>query len=185
MLWGESARRKLKFLLTGEAPKIHEWGELLAAALDNDVEAKKGKLSERPATGVGVGLFGRLFYVEGDATAENNGIWWFDTGTTWLALNQPAVAQVYGGQTSRTLGTEYEPSSTRATYVMLSIKSLFSSVNTFSVFCGGVEIALGKLPKSASLEEYELPVGFICPAGKKWKVTGANIQTITSSYLPL
>ena len=68
MTWGESARRKLKYLLTTEPPKIHEWGQLLAEALDNDCETGQGTLAERPAAKTR----GRLYMVQGDATAANN-----------------------------------------------------------------------------------------------------------------
>jgi len=103
---GKSARRKLPFLLTTDSPEIHAAAEALCAALDNDVEIKTGKLSERPAAS----LFGRLFYVQGDVTAANNGIIWLDLGATWTAVNSPgewiatalgAKITDSGGQTTR------------------------------------------------------------------------------------
>jgi hypothetical protein len=86
---GKTARRLLSFLLTTDPPEIHSAAELLANQLDNDVEGGQGKLSERPAAK----LRGRVYVVEGDATAANNGIIWWDNGTTWVALNRSVQVQ--------------------------------------------------------------------------------------------
>jgi len=92
---GRSARRLLQFFKTTDAPTISAWTEALAAQLDNDVEAKTGKLSERPAAA----LFGRLFYVAGDSTAANNGILWLDNGTSWSAINPTVIKRGTGTTT--------------------------------------------------------------------------------------
>lgn len=96
---GKTARRLLKFLLTTDPPEIHAALEGLANQLDNDAEILTGKLSERP----GFKLFGRMFYVQGDATAANNGIMWLDLGASWVAINGPhstSPGQMSWGQIS-------------------------------------------------------------------------------------
>jgi hypothetical protein len=89
---GATARRKLPFIKPTDAPKISELSELLANALDNDVEGGQGTLAERPAAK----LRGRIWMVQGDATEANNGNIWWDTGAIWVQLN--TVQQGAGSQ---------------------------------------------------------------------------------------
>ena len=77
---GETARRKLKFLKTTDAPKVSEETEILANALDNDCETSQvKKLSELSVAK----LRGRLGYVE--ETSEK-GLYW-DSGAIWVPIN--------------------------------------------------------------------------------------------------
>jgi hypothetical protein len=80
---GKTTRRLLTFIKPTDAPELSLLSEKLANQLDNDVEGGQGKLSERPSAA----LRGRLYVVQGDATAANNGIVWWDTGGTWIAVN--------------------------------------------------------------------------------------------------
>ena len=48
----------------------------------NVVMEYQGTLAMRPA----VGVFGRRYYVVGDPVATNNGIEWFDTGSSWINI---------------------------------------------------------------------------------------------------
>jgi hypothetical protein len=157
---GKSARRLLPFIKPTDAPAINEWGNLLTAALDNDVEGGQGKLSERPAAA----LRGRVWMVQGDAVAANNGVVWWDTGATWVSINPGG-----SGYVSSLLenNTEYEPSATRPTFVTTRI---LSSTKTFyAVIVGGVEIGSVWSPEGVGGS-----MGFIVPAGVKFKVTGAT-----------
>jgi hypothetical protein len=88
---GKTARRSLPYLEPTDAPKLHETGQLLAAALDNDVEGGQGTLAERPAAK----LRGRVYTVQGDATAVNNGILWWDTGATWVPISPGLVVALH------------------------------------------------------------------------------------------
>lgn len=80
---GKTTHRSLPYLETSNPPVFHEAGKLLAERLDNDIEGGQGALAARPAAG----LRGRVYVVQGDPTESNNGIVWWDTGSTWLPVN--------------------------------------------------------------------------------------------------
>lgn len=84
---GKTARRSLPYLETTDPPVVHEALKLLAEKLDNDAETGQGTLAERPAAA----LRGRIWVVQGDSTEANNGVVWWDTGSTWIALATPFV----------------------------------------------------------------------------------------------
>jgi hypothetical protein len=87
---GRTARRLLQFWKPGDAPTISAWSEALAGQLDNDVEGGQGTLAARPAAA----LRGRIWVVQGDATAANNGVVWWDTGSTWIAIGATPLPPV-------------------------------------------------------------------------------------------
>lgn len=166
---GKTARRLLKFLLTTDPPSFHENLELLCNQLDNDVEILTGKLSERSVAK----LFGRLFYVQGDATEANNGIVWIDLGATWVALNGGLTDKnIAAGRALTATGNSYsvnkvfskaeaeagvEPSATRMAIVRFTVVPTGLSV-------GGISL-------TGSLGPGEGPVHV--PPTQKWKATVA------------
>ena len=95
--------------------------------------------------------------------------------------NKVANGQVYGALTTRTNGTEYEPSATRATLVILEAISTTSSKIIVKV--GGVTLA-GPIINGTPGEKQVSSLTFICPAGLKW-VTEGVVGTLKSSYLSL
>lgn len=174
MASGKSARRLLQFFKTTDAPNISAWSEALAAQLDNDVEGGQGKLSERPAAS----LRGRIFVVQGDATAANNGIVWWDTGASWLAVNLPANGQTYSAKVERTSG-EYEPSSIRPTLVTVEAARAGGALSV-AVEIGGVTVGRSEIAAGGTAT-----FSFICPAGAKYLLSVGAITKAFTSYLML
>jgi hypothetical protein len=84
---GKTARRLVPFPKPTDAPQICLCFEDIANAVDNDVEGGQGTLAERPSAK----LRGRVYMVEGDATAENNNVLWWDNGITWVRIGVRAT----------------------------------------------------------------------------------------------
>jgi hypothetical protein len=165
MASGTTARRKLLFPKSTDAPKVTTDIEGLANQLDNDVEIKTGTLAARP----GPSLFGKMYYVTGDATVANNGILWLDLGASWTVANSTAAGQVYSAEASRAINTLFEPSATRATQVVVNTGGSAGG----NIVVGGVIVGILK-------EKVSFP--FICPAGLSWKYEAAAGATCASSY---
>lgn len=94
----------------------------------------------------------------------------------------------YGAQVSRTSETEYEPSATRSTFVVLTgnsstVGGLEPTIN-MTVFVGGVNITTAAAGRASSQSPL-LTVSFICPPKVKWKAKIDENATLTSSYLIL
>lgn len=177
---GTTARRKLPFIKPTDAPKLSELSELLANALDNDVEVKTGKLSERPASS----LFGRLFYVQGD-TAANNGITWIDLGASWTVVATPSGAGQSYSVTSKVLteGASYshEYSSSRGAQVLVYIQPSGGS-SSLVIKIGGVEV----MPAISLEATATLQLPLFIPAGQTLSVArlaGVNFSLWTSAVL--
>ena len=84
---GTTPRLLLPFPLSSESPNGPSQIQALATALDSAVVYGEGTLSARPTSTSGSpGIQGRFYYVTGDATAANNGILWWDTGTSWVPI---------------------------------------------------------------------------------------------------
>lgn len=172
---GKSSRRNLPFLETTDAPKYHEWGQLLAAALDNDVEGGQGILSAR----TNASIRGRVYMVQGDATAANNGILWWDTSATWVAL-QPRIAdgQVYTTGASLASGAPVTPNASRATQVIFICRSMSS----FTLTVGAVT------PVSLVAPSAFFTLTFIVPAGVSFTASWTLSSMpggVEVTYLPL
>lgn len=74
-----------------DAPTGPAQMKALALAVDGAVIYGQGALSARPTSTSGSpGIQGRLYYVTGDATTANNGILWYDTGTSWVSVGNPS-----------------------------------------------------------------------------------------------
>lgn len=74
----------------------------LALALDDAAVYSQGILSNRPVSTSGTpGIKGRLYYVIGDSTPDNNGITWLDYGTGWTSIAPGSTV----GATIAALGT--------------------------------------------------------------------------------
>jgi hypothetical protein len=160
---GKTARRLLQFFKPADAPTISAWSEALANQLDNDVEIKRGKLSERSAPS----LFGRLFYVEGDATAANNGILWLDLGATWVPFVEARLGQTYSAlktYTALEAGVGVTPSTSRDAIVTFS-----NSTAVGQILVGGVQI--GHAASGGFTQVF-------VPAGTAWKYPG-EVETST------
>jgi hypothetical protein len=161
---GATTRRHLPFLKPTDPPSISLAGEQLTTALDNDVELKTGKLSERPPAS----LFGKMFYVQGDATAINNGVLWVDLGTVWAVLNPPATGgQAWSASTPCENNTEYEPSLARGCQVFVNSGSSIGKY--FTVWIGGEEFGRVYTLSEANAGSICFPV----PAGVKFKITNS------------
>jgi hypothetical protein len=163
MASGRTARRLLQFYKPTDAPTLSAWSEALANQLDNDVEGGQGKLSERPPAK----LRGRVFVVQGDATEANNGIVWWDTGATWLAVNH----QVGAGPTVTTpgVGAEVEPSSSRAADVSVVCEGVTGVAGIVTALVGGVPYGIAAVNGAGTGGSIPLVVA----ASVKWKWTGS------------
>jgi hypothetical protein len=200
MASGRTARRLLQFCKPTDAPAISSYTEALANQLDNDVEGGQGKLSERSAAK----LRGRIYVVQGDATEANNGIVWWDTGSTWIAVNGLldtknvaagkallATGNSYGARTSRSLEAALTPSVSGPTLVTIdlnlsptpgfgkSAKVYVNGAQITELFCGGTSVESGN----------RLSATFLVPPGQTWEVrdgTGTGgVNSLFSSYLAL
>jgi len=181
---GKTPRRLLKYLLTSDPPELHANLEGLALQLDNDAEIKKGKLSERSAAS----LFGRLFYVEGDATAENNGVLWLDNGTTWVNINTPASGQTTYNRNIRAYSTPYEASPSRSCLVTVTFEAGAEvDASVIVKVAGSVKgVAEGKFRAAAGGSgKYYESLTFIVPAGQKYEYTGGGASAIVDNIAPL
>lgn len=97
-----------------------------------------------------------------------------------IALGQSYVEAL----TTRSAETEYEPSTTRATLVMLTVAG--KSGRGIEIYCGGVRISNVTLgPEGSGKTASASAATFICPAGKKWKYALNELATVQSSYLSL
>ncbi len=95
--------------------------------------------------------------------------------------NKVGAGQVYSAPVGRALATEFEPSATRPNFVALAIGGAAGEWDA-KIFCGAVEIGKMTAQPTAATQ----CCGFVCPAGKVWKVTSTKgTPTISSSYLPL
>src|SRR5262249_39724400 len=120
MASGATARRKLQFPKPTDADKICSDLEGLAIQLDKDAETGQGTLAERPAAK----LYGRLYMVQGDGTAANNGILWWDTGSTWISTNLQTNNNKYVERKNLTKAegeAGFEPSSSRPAIVIIEL----------------------------------------------------------------
>lgn len=97
-------------------------------------------------------------------------------GTNWrIIAGEPKREQVYGTLVEREGFTEYEPSATRATFVVLSREG----ANVTRIVVGGVAVT----PNASVIPGSQI-VSFLCPAGVKWKACQPT-EKLFSSYLPL
>lgn len=108
------------------------------------------------------------------------------TGINWFVLaGEEKREQAYSAQTARTLGTEYEPSATRPTFVTLEIVTNGEVRSSASLFVGGVRMGGVQLSKPAEGNATGM-ASFICPPGLKWKAENVvGSPTVNSSYLTL
>lgn len=184
MASGRSPRRLLQFFKPTDAPTLSAYTEALASQLDNDVECLTGKLSERSVAK----LFGRLFYVQGDATAVNNGVLWLDTGATWVivgqhpepeweALKAVSEAEAFTGFTA----------SARPSTVSVIVTGTVNERLLVIIAVGagvGVNIAQAQVGGSTGTAS-KVTLTFPVPAGQKWKLaTTLNVSTIQWTCLP-
>jgi len=96
----------------------------------------------------------------------------------------PTTVGSYTAQTARTAGTEYEPSSTRPTFVILDITGTTNTAIIGELIVGGIKIAQIGIGRVA--ETMEITISFVCPHGQKWQIANPfGIVTLKSSYLPL
>ena len=87
--------------------------------------------------------------------------------------------------TERSQNTEYEPSPTEPVQVILTVSCQTATETTIQVAVGATVIAEDVVSKAAT-GTTKVPITFIVPAGKKWKVaTNAGITLIRSTYLTL
>jgi hypothetical protein len=147
-----TARRELTYPIPADAPTISKAFETLANQLDSDVVGGQGKLSERPAAK----LRGNIYVVQGDAIAANNGIVWWDTGATWLAVNLPGTGQAYAGVRT------YTKAEAEAGVVTSTLRPAFVQ---FSVISSGV-LTIGGVTVISSPTAC---IGYIISAGEQWK----------------
>lgn len=82
MSTGTTTVRSLPYPLSSDAPVVSSDIQALAQALDKAALIGVGTLANRP-TPVAPG---NLYFVQGDSTLANNGVYWIDTGTSWVAL---------------------------------------------------------------------------------------------------
>ena len=103
--------------------------------------------------------------------------------------NKVANGQVYGAKTEKTSGTEYEPSASRPTFVVLTAENpgVGSGDNiAMVVYVGGVIVCEAEGNGGAVIAT--VTASIIVPAGKKWKATiAASVGSpkVFASYLPL
>jgi hypothetical protein len=94
------------------------------------------------------------------------------------ALIDTENTYVVGGEV---VGTEYEPSATRMTFVALW--ATIGVLDSMAVFVGGEEI--GEFHNSSGTNSGIYSYSFLCPPKLKWKVTGAGITFLKSKYFIL
>lgn len=108
------------------------------------------------------------------------------TGPTGPEGPELKIEGSYSGFATRTVGTEYEPSSTHAVFVTIKALPLGPGISILvEAYVGGVLVTESQQDKGAGESENIISSGFIVPAGKKWKVTGTSINTLQSNYLAL
>lgn len=130
-------------------------------------------------------VFGDLIYgdfINGAATIKltlNGHVVLQSDGTNWYIIaGSPINENAYGALISRVVGTEYEPSPTRPTFVSLRMQN--SGALEIEIKVGGVEIAqIAVGGGSEGIWSYS----FICPPKQKWKVESA--KSVASTYLTL
>jgi hypothetical protein len=95
-------------------------------------------------------------------------------GTNWFIIAGEPKRSGYEAPVARVTNTEYEPSATRETFVI--VRGDLSS-GVAEAACEGQDVG-----------EWEGTAGslaFFCPAGAKWKITGTFIGgSLSSIYLP-
>lgn len=104
------------------------------------------------------------------------------TGSNWFVIaGGEKATDISGARTARVVGTEYEPSATRPTQVIVTIELGAAAVG--EVLVGGVQVSL---LKNANVAAIVIPITFVCPPAVLWKVVqGSGTITIASSYLLL
>jgi hypothetical protein len=99
--------------------------------------------------------------------------------------NKVAAGRVYGAQVERAFATEYEPSSTRATQVLLEVFQETSGAQSYEIKVGGIKVGTITTEKPGI---FRSSVSLVIPAGTKWELKstgGSGTVTLWSSYLPL
>lgn len=109
-------------------------------------------------------------------------------GTNWFIIaGEPKREATYGTQVSRTSNTEYEPSATRPTEVIVSAAQGFTGTNlNCIVWCGGKVV--GAITCEGVKTGEQKPSGcctFVVNPGEKWKAVTASGNTIESTYRTL
>lgn len=92
----------------------------------------------------------------------------------------------YGSKTERAFLTEYEPSATRPTFVILEGSVSTGEGGTLQVFVGGEEIASPSYAKPGGMETSTIIFTFPCPAGTKWECRHSlSVAALHSRYLTI
>ncbi len=102
-------------------------------------------------------------------------------GDEQVVTNRALVVtnNVYSAQETKSFATEYTPSATRFTQVILNCLHNGEKLDGFLVvYCGGVVICNQNF---AGVNNPYLGFSFLCPPGKTWKATGEG--ELKSSYL--
>jgi hypothetical protein len=172
-----TARSKLRALLGIDLVSDIDAGfQALAQDVDTKITSySQGATGAKPAAGQ-ANRFWR------DTTT---GVLYHDTGTEWevaqttQSITAATIAGPYGALTARTAGTEYEPSATRPTLVILSLRSTVAQ-DTITVTIGTQIHA-----ETANAANMPRALSFVVPPGKKWKYAVSGGGTCKSSYLTL
>ena len=93
------------------------------------------------------------------------------------------IGTAYGVRAERTNNTEYEPSPSSATFVSGFVTSQSNKEMQIEVFVGGNLIASANV--AAAGVATTVPVGFIVPAGKKYKIKVEHLQGMETCYLSI
>jgi hypothetical protein len=128
------------------------------------------------------------FKIYGDFVKEANSVgltqhqhlWLFATGGRWVIVaGECKREQAYGALTGRAVGTEYEPSITRETEVMLS----WTGLNPAK----GMILEIGGIPVTRTITTETGLISFRVGAGVKWKMAapGGPTATVETSYRTL
>jgi hypothetical protein len=101
-------------------------------------------------------------------------------GALWLIVaGEPTRETPYATRVERVVGTEYEPSSTRETFVLAELTCITSCEMRLHV--GSVNLPEIKLTAA----EQRNSISFFVPAGVKWKFEAlTGTATLWSTYLP-
>jgi len=91
------------------------------------------------------------------------------------------IGHAYGARVVRSSPTEYEPSASRPTFVMLSAQ-VHAETTVLNLYVGGVLLNTKNVVASG-WGGWEFP----CPAGKKWKLEASvgSVEFLYSNYLEL
>lgn len=142
-------------------------------ALVEDITAKllgysQDTEAKRPAAGVANRIF----------KATDTGLLWHDTGATWEPLITMSSASSYAASVARTKETEYEPSATRPTLVVINAELSIEGQFKLEMFCGGKFV--GAIGVNSPAVGNVGSLTFICPPGAKYKSKGTvtNYQAV-------